>query len=205
MDYCAQDQGHSEGLKCQWMFVQIFSEPQNILLPNLVWSQWGLIWSKCVSLYFILWTVDSSATKLGLMVCHHEPECLVGKKSLHYHPSIQVQSHSKGSNCQSLSRWYLLNCQTFCYQTLLFLFFISFYTCYTQTILKRIPLPVFLIFFYSNWFNFHFHWMLLFFVIAESLSRRQCLIFVPHHILVVYRVSPYPTPPPWLLFPFHIQ
>ena len=33
-----QDQGHCEGLKCQWMFVRtLSSQSQNILLPNLVW------------------------------------------------------------------------------------------------------------------------------------------------------------------------
>ena len=38
LDYCIRDQGHSEGSKCKWMFVwMISSEPQNILLPNLVW------------------------------------------------------------------------------------------------------------------------------------------------------------------------
>ena len=37
-DYCVQGQGHSKGEKCLWMFVQmISSEPQNILLPNMVW------------------------------------------------------------------------------------------------------------------------------------------------------------------------
>ena len=37
-DYCIQSQGYKEGSECQWIFVQmIFSESQNILLPNLVW------------------------------------------------------------------------------------------------------------------------------------------------------------------------
>ena len=31
LGYCIQDQGHSKGSKCQWMFVRmIFSEPRNI-------------------------------------------------------------------------------------------------------------------------------------------------------------------------------
>ena len=35
-DYCVQGQGHSEGSKCQCMFVRmISSEPQNVLLPNM--------------------------------------------------------------------------------------------------------------------------------------------------------------------------
>ena len=38
LDYCIQGQGHSKGSQCWWMFVQmIYSELQNILLPNLVW------------------------------------------------------------------------------------------------------------------------------------------------------------------------
>ena len=94
-DYCIEGQSHSEGSKCQWMFVRmIFSESQNILLPDLVWwcsiisqsvmqnggggwrsrSQWGLIWSKYDSFYNIFWTVDSLATKLCLMIHHHKPE-----------------------------------------------------------------------------------------------------------------------------------
>ena len=37
-DCCIQGHDHSEGSKCLWIFVQtISSEPQNILLPNLVW------------------------------------------------------------------------------------------------------------------------------------------------------------------------
>ena len=39
IDYCFQGQGHSEGSKCHWMFVQIISsKPPNLLLPNLVLS-----------------------------------------------------------------------------------------------------------------------------------------------------------------------
>ena len=37
---------HSNDSKCQWMFVRISSEPQNILFPNLVW--WCSIISQCV-------------------------------------------------------------------------------------------------------------------------------------------------------------
>ena len=103
LDYYIQGQGHSKGSKCQWMLVRmIFSESQNILLPNVVWwcgimsqsimcikffllfllssrsgSQRGLIWSKYDSFYFIFWIIDSLATKLGLMIHHHKPECLM--------------------------------------------------------------------------------------------------------------------------------
>ena len=46
LDYCIQGQGHSDGSKCQWLFVQmISSEPQNII------------------------------TKLGMVMQHHESEC----------------------------------------------------------------------------------------------------------------------------------
>ena len=45
-------------------------------------SQQVLIWSKYYSFCYIFWTVDSLATKLGLMIHHHKPECPV-KKLLH--------------------------------------------------------------------------------------------------------------------------
>ena len=101
LDYYVEGQGYSKCSKCQWIFVwMISSEPQNILLPNLIWcfsimsqsvmqkkklfavfkvkrSQWGLIWWKYDSFYCIFWTFDSSATKLGLMMHHHKLECLV--------------------------------------------------------------------------------------------------------------------------------
>ena len=53
-DYCVQGQGHNEGSKCQWMFVwTIFSESQNILLPNLVW--WCSIMNQShVDIFFIV-------------------------------------------------------------------------------------------------------------------------------------------------------
>ena len=114
-DYCSQGQGHSQGSKCQWMFVwMISSESQNILWPNLVWwwsnmsqsvlqnllllllssglrSQQGLIWSKYDSFYYIFWTVDSLAIELGLMIHHCKPECHV--KKIGY--CIQGQGHTQ--------------------------------------------------------------------------------------------------------------
>ena len=103
-DYCVQGQGHNEGSKCQWMFVwMVVSESQNILLPNLVWccsvmsqsimqnfllllssrsrSQQRPIWSKYASFYHIFWTVDSLASKLGLII-HHKSECPVKRIGL---------------------------------------------------------------------------------------------------------------------------
>ena len=116
-DCCIQGQGHNKGSKCQWMFVQIiFSESQNILLPNLIWwcnfmsqshvdilllllssrprSQQWLIWWKYGSFYNIIWTVDSLATKLGLMIHHQKPECPMTKIGY----CIQGQGHSEGQN-----------------------------------------------------------------------------------------------------------
>ena len=77
-EYCVQGQGHSEGLKCQWMCVRILSsETQNILLPNLVW--WCSIMSQC----------------------HAE-----GKKKKKKNKTVrclQGQGHSKGSYDQNMS------------------------------------------------------------------------------------------------------
>ena len=119
LDYCVQDQGHSECSKCQWMFVQmIFSESQNILLPNLVWwcstmsQSHAEIFCCCcynfqgqghsegsygqnMSFYDIIWN-DSLATKLGMMICHHKPECPVKKKKDYCIPG---QGNSEGSKC----------------------------------------------------------------------------------------------------------
>ena len=68
---------------------------KNCVLSSMSRSQQGLIWSKYDSFYYIIWTPDSLATKLGLMVHHHKPECLVGKK-MDY--CIQGQGQSRGSN-----------------------------------------------------------------------------------------------------------
>ena len=47
LDCCVQGQGHSNILKCHWMFVlMIFSESLNLLLQNLVW--WCIIMSQIV-------------------------------------------------------------------------------------------------------------------------------------------------------------
>ena len=91
LDCCVQGQGHSEGSKFQWMFVQMMSsEPFNLLLPNLI--NWGIIMSwfavfkvkVTVKVYIIKiwlccfsWTTDSFAATLSLMVYHHKLECLV--------------------------------------------------------------------------------------------------------------------------------
>ena len=50
------------------------------LLSSRSRSQWGLIWSKYASFYYIFWTADSLATALGTMIHHHKPECLAREK-----------------------------------------------------------------------------------------------------------------------------
>ena len=48
LDGCVQGQGHSEVLKCQWMFVQpIPLELLNLLWPNLVWLCIIMSWCVC--------------------------------------------------------------------------------------------------------------------------------------------------------------
>ena len=109
-DFCILGQGHHEGLKCQWMFVwMIFSDSQNILLPNLVWwcsimsqsnadvfflfllsswsrSQLGLIWSRYDNVYCIFWTADP------------KPKCCMEKMDC----CVKGQGHSKISKCQEM-------------------------------------------------------------------------------------------------------
>ena len=130
-------QDHSDGTKCRWMFVwMVGSETQNMfftkldmvmqhhepechaekncLLSSRSRSQRGLIWSKYEPFYYIFWTVDSLATKLCPMIHYHKPECPVKKIGL-LHSRSRSQWRSK---CQCLSKWYLLNRQTFCYQNM---------------------------------------------------------------------------------------
>ena len=94
-----QGQSHSKGSKCQWMFVRmISSEPQNILLPNLVWwcsimSQ-SVMWGKIV--YFLQGQGHSEAlmikVTLGLMICHHKPvSCEKKKKKRLLHSRSRLQ------------------------------------------------------------------------------------------------------------------
>ena len=45
-------------------------------------SQWGPICSRYDCFCYIFWTADPFATRLGLLVHHHKPECLV--KMLYY-------------------------------------------------------------------------------------------------------------------------
>ena len=56
-DYCVQGQDHSKGSKCRW----IFSEPQNILLPNLVW--WCSVMSQSVTRENLLLLLLSSRSR----------------------------------------------------------------------------------------------------------------------------------------------
>ena len=59
-------------------------------------SQRGLIWSKYDSFYYIFWTADSLATKLGLMIYYHKPECFVKKNGL-LRPKSRSQQRMKMS------------------------------------------------------------------------------------------------------------
>ena len=77
-----------------WMFALLVNSRNHYVCLSIC-----LILSECYLLNWstiILWTADSLATKLGLMVHHHKPEYLVTK--LDY--CIQGQGHSKGSQWQ---------------------------------------------------------------------------------------------------------
>ena len=133
-DCCGQ--GHSNILKCQWMFVQvIFSESLNLLLPNLVW--WCIIISQIVfqkgwCIVFkikatvtdyvikmwlsIFWTADPFMTKLGFMAHHHKLDCLVKRLDCSVVVKVKVAEKVKNSSECSSGR-YLLSCWLFCNQT----------------------------------------------------------------------------------------
>ena len=71
-DYCIQGQGHSEGSKCQWMYVRmIFTLYVRLCLLNISWT----------------------TTRFNWMVHLHKLECLVWK--LDY--CFQGQDHSESS------------------------------------------------------------------------------------------------------------
>ena len=91
----------------------ISSKPPIILLPNFVlWciimsqsvmqKDWfaifivKVLWPKYDNFYCIFWTADSFATKLGLIVHYHKPECLMEKLDC----CVRSQGHSKISQCQ---------------------------------------------------------------------------------------------------------
>ena len=98
------------------MFVQmISSKPLNISFPNMVlWciimnqchakkidllfskSLQELIWSKYDNFYCIFWNAYPFATKLGLIVQYHKPECFMEKLDC----CVQGQGHRKISKCQ---------------------------------------------------------------------------------------------------------
>ena len=93
------------GSGSQWrvkmlLFVQmIFYKPPSILFPRLIlWCiiMQELIWSKYDNFYCIFWTADPFATKLGLIVHCHKPECFMEKLD------CCVQSRNSASKCQWL-------------------------------------------------------------------------------------------------------
>ena len=61
-------------------------------------SQKGLVWSKYDSFYYILWTADPFATKLGLIVRYYKPECLMKELDR----CVRGQGHSTASKCKRL-------------------------------------------------------------------------------------------------------
>ena len=98
------------GMMSQHHDPECHAEEKKCFLSSRSRLQWGLN----MSFYYIFWTIDFLATKLSLMIPHHKPECHVEEKKKDY--CIQSQGHSEGPKYQSLSGWYLLNCQTSCYQ-----------------------------------------------------------------------------------------
>ena len=104
------------GSRSQWrvkmlMFVQVISsKPLSILFPSLVlwciiYIMQELIWSKYDNVYCIFWTADPFATKLGLIVHYHKPECF----------TEILDCYVQNVN-ECLSTWYLLNCWTVYHQ-----------------------------------------------------------------------------------------
>ena len=70
-----------------------------------------------ITFCYILWTADPFATKLGLLAHHHKQDCLV--KGLNYSVVVKMNITGKVQNSSECSSWwYLLNCLTFCNQTL---------------------------------------------------------------------------------------
>ena len=127
LDYCVQDQGHSEGSRFSclsrwyllnqqafcfqtWYYdasswVGVSCKKINLLLSRSR-SLRELIWSKFDNFYCIFWTAGPFATKLDLMVHCHKSECFMEK----WECCVQGQGHSKFQNFnECFSRWYLLN------------------------------------------------------------------------------------------------
>ena len=84
---------------------------------DLVFSQsrspQELIWSKYDNFYCVFSTADPFATKLGLIVHCHKPECLWRNWIVVFKVKVTAKRQNV-SEC--LSRWYLLYCWTFYHQ-----------------------------------------------------------------------------------------
>ena len=113
-----------------------FSELLIFLQLNLVWWHiivgWIVLWKDCIALLWswsrtqegfkipmkvfldnISSTAEPFVTKLGMVIHHHRPECLVRRLVC----CLQGQGHSEGSyNRIGLFLPYLLNCWSFCNQ-----------------------------------------------------------------------------------------
>ena len=74
----------------------LFARLRSLLLLELIWSKYD-------HFYCIFWTADPFATKLGLIVHYHKPECPVEKWD------YCIQGHSKSSNCLWLFVWMIFS------------------------------------------------------------------------------------------------
>ena len=104
MYHYIQGQGHRKGSKCQWMFVRMIpSEPQDILIPNRRSKIWLFLLGNHT------WSDRTSSVARVSCEKNNNTGLLL---------SIKVRVTVKVKNVNvCLSRWYLLNCQTFCHQT----------------------------------------------------------------------------------------
>ena len=73
----------------------------------------GSHWSLVDSFYFVLWTVDPFATKLGLIVNHHKLESWKNWITVF---KVKVTVKIQNVN-ECVFGQYILNCWTFCNQT----------------------------------------------------------------------------------------
>ena len=132
--FCLQGQGHSKGLYDQNMTLSAISSELLIpWQPNLVWwydiiSQ-SVLWEKLITAFKIkvavkgqnvsvcpddtLYTAKHIVTKLGIVMHHHEPECM--QKDWLAIFKVKVTQGFIWSKYEFLL--HRLNCWSFCYHT----------------------------------------------------------------------------------------
>ena len=125
MDYCVQGQGHSDGSKCRWLFIQsASSEPLNSLLLNLV--RWCIIISQSVfqkdwfAVFMVKVTIKDHIIKVSLSYISSEVLILRQLSLVRWHIIIksglscekngflccgQGQDHGTGSEFQWMFIW----------------------------------------------------------------------------------------------------